>query len=97
MADEAEKMAGVEASIADALQPSAPNFGKRPRVYPVVEQETKADPNEPVRTLTQFLTDIDERVVVLGRATVEQERNLAEILQAIHERLARIENTIGVR
>jgi hypothetical protein len=94
MADEAEKMAGVEASIADALQPFAPNFTtKRPHVYPVVDAGPE-EVFEPVRTLTQFLVDIEKLGGTIHARVKDQDQHLAEILRVIDERLARIENSI---
>lgn len=91
----------IEREIGDVLKP----FVARPHVYPVAAVEA---PHEPVRTLTQFLVDIEAQIGMfekhmsevteeLGQRAVSQEKNLATILKAMDERLARIENSIGAR
>jgi hypothetical protein len=92
----------IEDQIGAALKPqTGENFGKRPRVFPVPESEPVKKPEpegfEPVRTLTQFLTDIESIAVRIDGRLTEQNAHLAEILNGINERLGRIENSIGVR
>jgi hypothetical protein len=84
----------IEDQIGAALKPQ--EFGKRPRVFPVVDTGPSKD-FEPVRTITQFLVDIETNVDATHALVRDQEKLMAEILKGIMERLGRIENTIGVR
>lgn len=90
----------IEKGIAEALKPmDRPRVGvAKPGAFPqpVADREPDRPPYEPVRTITQFLVDIEK---ICDRNAIKQEdmeKNLAAILGSINDRLGLVLDRIGV-